>query len=266
MSVLNLNALIDEAIELQDVDMTQEGSGGGGLMPEGYAMARLVTYIELGQHPQEYQGKAKAPAREICVGFKLYGGADNCYDGRFIKTFDLSLSNNVKSAAKILFDKLNWQGDMKHMAQALTKGFLVPITIVKSKTSGKEGNRINLAGILPPIDVVSKSAYPIPECEDSDLTYFFFDKPTTETWGSLFVEGNWDDGKTKNRVQEKILTALDYPGSALEQLVSGVVLPDLSPDPAPAKVETKAVEVAPAKATTTVPTMPSMPALPVMPE
>src|SRR5213075_730646 len=126
----------------------------------GYAMARLVTYIELGQHPQEYQGKAKAPAREIVVGFKLYGGNENCYDGRFIKTFDLSLSNNTKSAAKILFDKLNWEGNMKHMAQALTKGFLVPITIVKSKTSGKEGNRINLAGILPPIDVVSKAKYP----------------------------------------------------------------------------------------------------------
>jgi hypothetical protein len=266
MSVQNLSALIDEAIELQEVDMTQEGSGGGGLMPEGYAMARLVTYIELGQHPQEYQGKAKAPAREVVAGFKLYGGEDNCYDGRFIKTFDLSVSNNPKSALKILFDRLNWEGNMKHMAQALGKGFLVPITINKSKTTGKEGNRINLAGILPPIDVVSKAKYPIPECEDSDLTYFFFDKPTTETWASLFVEGNWDDGKSKNRMQEKILTALDYPGSALEQLVSGVVLPDLSPDPEPAKVETKPVEVAPAKVATTVPSMPSMPALPVMPE
>lgn len=265
-TTVNLNALIDEAIELQGVDMTEESTGGGGLMPAGYAMARLVTYIELGQQPQEFQGKAKAPAREVRLGFKLFGGEDNCYDGRFISTFDLSLQNNIKSGAKRLFNKLNWEGDMKHFAQALGRAYLVPITVAVNATTKKESNRLNIDGILPPIDVVSKSKYPIPEIEDADLKYFFFDKPTTETWASLFVEGTWDDGKSKNRTQEKILSALDYPGSALESLISGVVLPDLSPDK-PAEAAPVTPVVVTAAATPAVnPVLPTMPSLPVMPQ
>lgn len=265
MSLDILNSLIDEAIELQTVDLTETGTGGGGLMPEGYAMARMVTYVELGQQPQEYQGKAKAPADEISVGFKLYGGDGDCYEGRFIKTFDLALSNAAKAGSKILFDKLNWKGDLKHIAQALGRGFLVPI-VIKKGADGKERNRINLAGILPPIDVVSKTAYPIPDCDPADLRYFFFNKPTEATWKSLFVEGNWDDGGSKNKVQEKIMSALNFPGSALEQLISGVVLPDLAPDepadePEPEPVKTAPKATAPKKPV--VPKMPTMPKLPV---
>jgi hypothetical protein len=258
MSILSqLNSLIDDVIETQSVDLTETGTGGGGLMPAGFAMARLVTYVEFGSQPQEYQGKAKAPADEFKVGFKLYGGE---YDGRFISTFDLAVSNNEKSAAKILFDRLNWKGDLKHPAQALGKGFLVPI-IIKKNGQGKDTNRINLAGILPPIDVVSKQAYPIPEVEDTDLRFFFFNKPTKATWDALFVEGTWDDGGSKNKVQEKILKSLSYPGSALEQLLSGVVLPDLAPD-APAKAAVVAPAVETPVASTTAPVMPLMPVMP----
>lgn len=266
MSVDILNSLIEEAIELQSVDLTETGTGGGGIMPEGYAMARLVTYVELGQQPQEYNGKAKAPADEISVGFKLYGGDEGCYDGRFIKTFDLALSNAARAGSKILFDKLNWKGDLKHIAQALGRGFLVPI-VIKKGADGKERNRINLAGILPPIDVVSKTAYPIPECDPADLRYFFFNKPTQGTWESLFVDGKWDDGGSKNKVQEKIMSALNFPGSALEQLVSGVVLPDLQeeesadePEPEPAPKAAPKKPAAPSK-----PAVPKMPSLPKVP-
>lgn len=265
MSLDLLNSLIEDAIELQSVDLTETGTGGGGIMPEGYAMARMVTYVELGQQPQEYNGKAKAPADEFFVGFKLFGGDDDCYEGRFIKTFDLALSNNAKAGAKVLFDKLNWKGDMKHIAQALGRPFLVPI-IIKKGGDGKERNRINLAGILPPIDVVSKQAYPIPDVDPADLRYFFFNKPTQGTWEALFVEGKWDDGGSKNKVQEKIMSALNFPGSELEQLVSGVVLPELEEEPAdepapePAKPAPKA-KAAP-RAVPKMPAMPSMPSIP----
>jgi len=225
MSDLNiLNSLINDVIATQDVAMDEisTGGAGGGLMPEGYAMARLCKYIELGKQPQEYNGKAKAPADEVQIGFKLYGGE---YEGRFIGTFDLALSNNEKAGAKVLFDRLNWKGDLKHFAQALGRGFLVPIKVVENRQK-KQVNRLDTKGILPPIDPVSKAMYPIPELDTKDLRYFFFNKPTKETWDALFVEGNWDDGGSKNKVQEKILSALNYPGSALEQLLSGVVLPD----------------------------------------
>lgn len=262
MSDLNiLNSLIEDAIAIQDVNMLETSTGGGaGLMPAGYAMARMVSYIEFGKQPQEYNGKAKAPADEIKIGFKLFGGE---YDGRFISTFELAVSNNEKSGAKALFQKLNWKGDMKHFAQGLGRAFLVPITVHKNQ-QGKESNRIDLKQILPPIDPVSKSQYPIPEVAASDLKYFFFNKPTKETWDALFVEGTWDDGGSKNKVQEKILTALNFPGSALEQLLSGVVLPDTAEavaTPAPAENVAPAPAAEPVQAAAT--PMPVMPAMPM---
>lgn len=277
MSLDILNGLIEDVIATQSVDMTEESTGGGGaLMPEGYAMARMVTYIELGMQPQEFGGKAKAPAPEVILGFKLFGGQDNCYDGRFLSTFPIALGNNTKANAKITFDRMNWQGDMRHFAQGLGRGFLLPITIHTNETTKKQSNRINLKGILPPIDPVSKGAYPIPEVTAEDLKYFFFDRPTKETWDSLFVEGTFDDGGSKNKFQEKILTALNFPGSALEQLISGVVLPDpgaVGAVPASASApQTPAVpsDVGPAGVTKTpaapaAPTMPSAPAMPTMP-
>ena len=278
---MDINSLIgdviDDVIALSHVDMTEESTGGGGsLMPEGFAMARCVTYIELGMQPQEFGGKAKAPAPEVILGFKLFGGPDNCYDGRFLSTFPIALGNNTKSNAKITFDRLNWQGNMKHFAQALGKGFLVPVTVHTNETTKKQSNRMNLKGILPPIDPVSKGAYPIPEVAAEDIKYFFFDKPTKETWDSLFVEGSFDDGGSKNKHQEKILTALNYPGSALEQLLSGVVLPELdSVGAVPASVSASVTQAQPSapevpaaigpQSMPSAPVMPTMPNLPVMP-
>lgn len=277
MSLDILNGLIDDVIAVQSVDMTEESTGGGGaLMPEGFAMARLVTYIELGMQPQKFDGQPKPPAPEVILGFKLFGGPDNCYDGRFLSTFGIAIGNNSKSNAKITFDRLNWQGDMRHFAQALGRGFLVPVTIGTSKTTNKQSNRINLKGILPPIDPVSKGAYPIPDVTAEDLKYFFFDKPTKETWDSLFVEGTFDDGKSKNKFQEKILTALNFPGSPLEQLISGVVLPDPgdvqavpasdSAQPVQAAVSTPEVPAPVGPVVPAAPVLPSMPAMPPMPQ
>lgn len=256
-----LQQLRDKAKQTQTVDMTEEGTGGGGLMPEGYAMARVVKYIELGLQPQEFNGKAKAPAREFIVGFKLFGGEDDCYEGRFIETFSLAVSNAPKAGAKKLFDALNYSGKLEHPGDALGEAYLVPITVVENKQK-KQVNRINMGGIIPPVDPVSKKKYPIPEVEDSDLRYFFFDAPDAETWAGLFIEGQWDDGNSKNRYQEKILTALDFPGSELEQLLSGTVLPSLSDEDEQEDAEEDAPPMpTPAKKTTgkTGPRMPAMP-------
>ena len=54
--------------------------------------------------------------------------------------------------------------------------------------------------------------------------------PTKETWDSLFIDGTTEiknadgtvENKSKNWVQETVLSATDYGGSALEQLLHGV--------------------------------------------
>lgn len=269
MSDLNMNfdALVAAAIDTQSVDLTETGTSGGGLLPAGQAYARMYKYIEYGQQPQEYGGKAKAPADEFKIGFKLYGGPDGCYNDRTIDTFELAVSNNAKAGAKKVFDKLNWKGDIKHPAQAMGRAFLVNITVKKNETTGKESNRLDLNGIFAAINPVDGKEVQLPPLDPADRQFFFFQSPTPETWGALYVEGKWDDGGSKNKVQEKILSALNFPGSKLEQMISGVVLPDLAPDapvvapetPAPA-AEVVAPVVAPAA--TVAPVMPTLPVLP----
>ncbi|MCY1441132.1 hypothetical protein D9M71_574350 [compost metagenome] len=227
----------------------------------------MYKYIEYGQQPQEYGGKAKAPADEFKIGFKLYGGPDGCYNDRTIDSFELAVSNNAKAGAKKAFDKLNWKGDLKHPAQAMGRAFMVTITVKKNETTGKETNRLDLNGIFPAVNPADGKEVALPPLDPADRQFFFFQNPTAETWAALYVEGKWDDGGSKNKVQEKILTALNFPGSKLEQMISGVVLPDLAPDApvvTPAVVapvaETPAAVVAP-----TAPAAPVMPSLPVMP-
>lgn len=69
MSVLaQLQQDINEAVDSYAIDMSETSKGGGGgsrLYPAGYAMARLVQYVEFGMQPQEYQGAAKAPALDL---------------------------------------------------------------------------------------------------------------------------------------------------------------------------------------------------------
>lgn len=264
MSDLNFDQLVNAAIETQSVDLTETGtSGGGGLMPAGQAYARMYKYIEYGQQPQEFKGKVKAPADEFKVGFKLYGGPDGVYNDRTMDTFELAVSNAKNAGAKKVFDKLNWKGDIKHPAQAMGRAFLVTITQVKN-SQDKLVNRLDLNGIFPALNPVDGKEVALPELDSKDREFFFFQNPTPETWGALYVEGTWDDGGSKNKAQEKILSALNFPGSKLEQMISGVVLPDLAPD-APVATPEPTPVAAPVVAPVAEPTAPVTPTMPVMP-
>ncbi|MNV83012.1 hypothetical protein D3C71_1767860 [compost metagenome] len=128
-------------------------------------------------------------------------------------------------------------------------------------------NRLDLNGIFPALNPVDGKEVALAPLDPADREFFFFQNPTPETWAALYVEGTWDDGGSKNKAQEKILSALNFPGSKLEQMISGVVLPDLTPEApvaAPAVVAPAAEVVAPVVAPTA-PAAPVMPTLPVMP-
>ena len=75
--IQNLLAQANAAAEASGIDMNEAVRGGQGarLLPAGWAFAQLVEVIELGNHPQEYQGKAKDPAAEVQLGFALTGTA-----------------------------------------------------------------------------------------------------------------------------------------------------------------------------------------------
>lgn len=234
-----LQALLAQANEVvaeSGVDMNEASKGGGGrLLPEGYAFGRLVEYIEYGMRPQEFNGQAKQPALEFRLGFALWGQGYQNEDGTpyVIRPWNIALSRNEKSKAFKLFKCLNWKGTAKGFAQMLGMPILVKIVhMEKSKTDKAKVSRVDLAGFLPPLDPMSRQPYQIPEAPDDLYKMFLWDRPTKEAWDALHIDGVDNEGKSKNYIQEEILAALDFEGSALQQLLAGTI-PDI-PSKAPA--------------------------------
>ena len=261
-----LQALAAQDVAESGIDLNEavKGGGGGRLLPEGYAFGRLVEYIEFGNQPQEFQGQAKDPALEFTLGFALTGQGYQNDDGTpyIVRTYNTALSRNEKSRAFKMFKALNWKGTAKSFAQVLGETFLVKIKQVpKSKTDPKIVSRIDLDGFLPPLDPVTRQPYPVAEAPDDMYRLFLWSRPTKEAWDSLYIEGEYE-GKSKNRIQEQILAALDFQGSPLQQLLmqSGVTaLPTAAPaTPVAAPVAAAPVAVAPTPA----PVAPAAPAAP----
>lgn len=261
-----LQALAAQDVAESGIDLNEavKGGGGGRLLPEGYAFGRLVEYIEFGNQPQEFQGQAKDPALEFTLGFALTGQGYQNDDGTpyIVRTYNTALSRNEKSRAFKMFKALNWKGTAKSFAQLLGETFLVKIKQVpKSKTDPKIVSRIDLDGFLPPLDPVTRQPYPVAEAPDDMYRLFLWSRPTKEAWDSLYIEGEYE-GKSKNRIQEQILAALDFQGSPLQQLLmqSGVTaLPTAAPaTPVAAPVAAAPVAVAPTPA----PVAPAAPAAP----
>ena len=264
-----LQALAAQDVAESGIDLNEavKGGGGGRLLPEGYAFGRLVEYIEFGNQPQEFQGQAKDPALEFTLGFALTGQGYQNDDGTpyVVRTYNTALSRNEKARAFKLFKALNWKGTAKSFAQLLGETFLVKIKQVpKSKTDPKIVSRIDLDGFLPPLDPVTRQPYPVAEAPDDMYRLFLWSRPTKEAWDSLYVEGEYE-GKSKNRIQEQILAALDFQGSPLQQLLmqSGVTaLPTAAPATpvaAPVAAAPAAVAPTPAPAAVAAPAVPAAP-------
>ena len=234
LAALQALAALDVAESGIDLNEAVKGGGGSRLLPEGYAFGRLVEYIEFGNQPQEFQGKAKDPALEFTLGFALTGQGYQNDDGSpyVVRTYNTALFRNDKSRAFKLFKALNWKGTAKSFAQLLGETYLVKIKHVpKSKTDTTIVSRIDLDGFLPPLDPVTRQPYPIAEAADELYRLFLWSRPTKEAWDSLYIAGTFE-GKSKNRIQEQILAAVDFQGSPLQQLLmaSGVQgLPTATP-------------------------------------
>lgn len=259
--IQEMQAAIAAASETAD-NMTEVQKGAGGrLLPAGYAFGRLVEYIELGNQPQEFNGVAKDPAPEFQLGFALWGEGYQNEDGTpyILRPYSMARSRNDKARAFLLFKALNWKGTAVNFGQLLTESYLVKIVHVpKSKSDPKIVSRIDLTGFLPPLDPVTRSPYPIPEAREEDIKFFFWDTPTPSSWADMFIDGAFENGDSKNTLQEKLIGATNYSGSALEAMLTsnGLPVPVVKP-----KAAAKATAPAtPANAAPALPAAPSTPA------
>jgi hypothetical protein len=241
------------ALAAAQEDQTEVKKGGDfvrAVVPEGPNFFRLIEYIETGKQPQKpWQGKPKPDAPMVRITFEL-GHKDkmNTYEVEgqkitkgFLFTLNLQKSLTEKSLYRKLFEKMRYGRDnIKHMAQMLNEVFYGEIFHNKETKDGREVTYININKkgeeytIKSPFfrhPVTEETIDLRPNCMPATypLRLFLFDNPTKETWDSLFIEGtrkvkqgDVEIEESKNWLQELILNASNYPGSALDQLLHGV--------------------------------------------
>lgn len=223
LTLAEIRALAAAAKETA-TDMTEEQKGGAGarLLPDGYSLAHITGVIEYGLQPQEFEGKPTADAEEVQLEFALYDEGYCNEDGTpyVVRTYPMKVSRTAKSNAFKLFKALNWQGQHTTWIDLLGETIMVKIVQYDDKQK-KKRSKIDTNGFLPPIDLRTKKPYPAPELDESLLRVFLWDQPTIECWDLLAIEGTLDDGQSKNFLQEKLLSARNFAGSALEELLLG---------------------------------------------
>ncbi len=272
-------ALAAQAAEVATVDITETSTGGGErvLLDAGKYLARFAEYVEYGTQVN-FHDKNKPPRAVVRLGFAVYpfitdeatGARSVSPDAVFIRTSDITISNHEKAGLKKIYNKFNWKHDTTktHVALFLGEPFLIGVLKNKRKADAtKEYNAIDTNDINPAIDPMSAQPYAVPALKDEDLRVFFWDMPTQETWDALFIDGKTDDGKSKNWLQDTMIAAVDYPGSPLEQMLTGSLSVPAAPatastDEAPWVAPAADVPVIPAVAVPDVPSIPSIPTVP----
>ena len=197
------------------------------------------------------------------MSFALLGPKHIGADGkpRIMHSKTLNIMTDAKAIAFKTFAKMNYLKKAKSFSGLLNELYLITVVHVPSKKDPtKIYDNLDLGSIAAPIDPLSGATYSAPAVPEEMFTWFLFDKPNKDQWDKLYIEGTWDDGTSKNWLQDLIRKAVDFPGSALEQmLMGGIPAPqELAAVPAP-------TELPAAPAPAAAPALPTAPAAPVAP-
>lgn len=236
MSKLNqIQQLAAQQAEVSE-DMNEASGSGSKLLPAAAYLGRLCEYIDLGVQPQEYNGQAKDPAPQIRLGVALFGPNAQGADGSpyILRSSDITVYRNEKAGAFKAFKALNWKGDanIKHFAQFIGQAFIFQVGVKTSKTSNRQYNTLDLDKTTAAINPLDNSMYPVPELPDNLYRVLLWDFPNKEEWDALHIAGENDKGKSKNFIQEKIMSALNFQGSPLQLLLAGAGINTLPSTPA----------------------------------
>lgn len=265
MAKQTLAQLVALAAKGEDQSVTKAGGGDFAPPKAGIGVAVMTDYIELGNQPQRpFKGKAKPDCAEVYIGFDLtaakhqrtYTDAEDVehtvcerITARIAKKFD------KRAKYKKIFDKLAYGRDkFTHMAQALNEHFKITITHNKGKGDNADKTYANFwnkdgeVGLGAPKhqpDPLEEKYVDLPRGNPTaPIRIFLWGNPTPETWDSLYIDGEKDDGTSKNWIQEKIMSASNFEGSPLHQML-GIDISELPIGNAEAPEEEQAEEEAP---------------------
>lgn len=236
--MMDFNKLGAEAASVED--LTVEKTFERELARAGIAMCRLVGYIETGKHlPTNPTYNA---AQKCILIFELnhpdhlieLDGGEKVPQRTFIH---LNKGRTNKSGYMKLFKIMNLACDNRfnHFIQMLGQGFLADIHHNVSKDGKKTYANLHLDGawsfrkpvMVNPMDN-SITPVPIPEAVQ-DLTGFLWendgisDEDVTSMWDSLYIDGEKDNGDSKNWIQGTIQENIEWEGSRTQSLTQDFV-------------------------------------------
>lgn len=236
------------ALAAKGEDQTKSTSGGNFEPPKaGVGVAVMTDYIEMGNQPQRpFKNKPKPDCPEVFIGFDLTAAKhQRTYtDGEGVEhtvcermTARIAKKFDKRAKYKKIFDKLAYgRSSFTHMAQALNEHFKITITHNKGKGDNADKTYANFwnkdgeVGLGAPKhqpDVLVEEYVDLPRGNPtSPIRIFLWGNPTQETWDSLYIDGEKDDGTSKNWIQEKIMSATNFEGSPLH-LMLGIDIADL---------------------------------------
>lgn len=252
MTEYNLFAELEniDTTELVDFNNTQTG-GGRGLLPAGTAFVRPVYYVEAGvQKQQVFDGVQKPPAPMFEIGFAIVGGSGKNLEGKpekyvleegkfpVLKSWDKPISLNEKSYCVLVHKALNRVGNKcSHMIQKLPESPLYQLSIThripeKGKNAGKTVADFDFRTLQPAWDTVNACEVNMPSVDPKSIQAFLWDKPSLGQWDSIFIDGQFEavkndkgeitkPARSKNFIQEKILGAQNFEGSAIQKVLQG---------------------------------------------
>lgn len=240
-------SIYDIANNAEDVVDNNAGSGTFEPPREGVALMRMCGYIELGLFESEWKGKIKTQYRAL-VEFELLHpdhkiiGSDGQFKGYHKITVRVSKSGFDKSNYMKLFNKLNYsgsvpviEGKIPSMSKFLGKPFLGQVfhNPYKDKVYAnisKDGEFFIGAAQTPVIDEATGlptdqyQVITVPEMNATPRLFLWEAPGMTKTdyhamWDTIYIEGEKDDGSSKNWIQETILSEdnLELHGSMAEE-------------------------------------------------
>lgn len=230
LDLKKIRAVANEAAKTGP-DVNKQQAGGDFSPPDaGPTRLRFIEYVEVGVHTKKsalYGDKTKPMAQ---FGFELSGPKHKpkVIDGKtypFIIRFEEPIGFGSKNNYSKLFKLMAaaYPG-VVNFPQMLGEAFRSRV----SHRTYKVGDQERVAAEIKTKDAGYSIAGPTFEDEDTGETKVAMADPVispfrllvwneadTDQWDSLYIGGTYDDGGSKNKVQNKIRTAENFVGSPI---------------------------------------------------
>lgn len=246
-------------------DQTEDKGGSFEYEPPaaGPCIARFISYVEIGNHPQKaFQGKAKPPAPEAIIQFELLGKKHakeietQDETGQTVKrivypiiTERVAIKSGPRAGFYKLLSAMDYGRGNTHMAFMLGEAFILTIIHNEVEKDSKKRIYANIKDdsgnwkVSAPVRVNEEGETEPLKAPAATVTerLLLWDAPSIEQWNSIHIpgtykrkEGDKEVEVSKNWLQNAAKSALNWEGSPVQNLVIASIdgdLPEVSTDP-----------------------------------